>query len=406
MHVHSEGARSSDAYALLENLLAAPPQTPRTLAPAPWAAPARLGPLPQTGRRSRAARNVAVRRGAAVPGNSFGRPLAVAATVLLAGGIVASSVGAAPVRASLAVVPSIATAPAAMAASGALGSVRVAAAAPTANRALLARLLAAPTSSDEALLSRLLAAPAAPAALPAFELTEQAVAASAVLAAPVALRFQRVTQLPSAAFAYQVAAVSLPQITLADQVIAPPAPPPGRTAQGQQPPPPPGYRQPPGYQDGVPFGGQIGAVPGSQPGRPAGGGRPTTRPVVAAVYVVRVGDTLSTIALRFYGDARYAGTIWEANYRIIGANPNAIFPGQRLTLPGTTARPIVAVPLPVRGPIGQRANYTIQPRDFLRWIAQRAYGTEIFWPEIYHANRNVLGPNPDLIYPGVKVYIP
>ena len=405
MHVHSEGARSSGAYSLLEDLLAAPLQAPRALAPAPWAAPARLSPLPQTGRRSRAARTVAVRRGAAVPGNSFGRPLAVAATVLLAGGIVASSVGVAPVRASLAVAYS-AAAPAAVAARGAMGSVRVAAAAPAANRALLARLLAAPTSSDEALLSRLLAAPAAPAALPAFELVEQAAVVSAVRAAPVSMRFRRVTPLPSAAFNYQVDAVSLPQITLADQVIAPPAPPPSRTAQGQQPPPPPGYRQPPGYQDGVPFGGQIGAVPGSQPGRPAGGGRPTTRPVVAAVYIVRVGDTLSTIALRFYGDARYAGTIWEANYRIIGANPNAIFPGQRLTLPGTTARPIVAVPLPVRGPIGQRANYTIQPRDFLRWIAQRAYGTEIFWPEIYHANRNVLGPNPDLIYPGVAVFIP
>jgi len=403
MHVHSEGARSSDAYALLEDLLAAPPQAPRAQAPAPWAAPARLGPLPQTGRRSPAARNVAVRRGAAVPGNSFGRPLAVAATVLLAGGIVASSVGAAPVRASLAVVHS--APPAVLAVRGALASVRVGAAAPAANRALPTRLLAAPTSSDEALLSRLLAAPAAPAALPAFELAEQA-AASAVLAAPVVIRFRRVTPLPSAAFDYQVAAVSLPQITLADQVIAPPAPPPGRTAQGQQPPPPPGYQQPPGYQDGVPFGGQIGAVPGSQPGRPAGGVRPTTRPVVAAVYIVRVGDTLSTIAVRFYGDARYAGTIWEANYRIIGANPNAIFPGQRLTLPGTTARPAVAAPLPARGPIGQRANYTIQPRDFLRWIAQRAYGTEIFWPEIYHANRNVLGPNPDLIFPGVKVYIP
>jgi hypothetical protein len=30
----------------------------------------------------------------------------------------------------------------------------------------------------------------------------------------------------------------------------------------------------------------------------------------------------------------------------------------------------------------------------------------MFWPEIYHSNRNVLGPNPDLIYPGVRVYIP
>jgi nucleoid-associated protein YgaU len=122
--------------------------------------------------------------------------------------------------------------------------------------------------------------------------------------------------------------------------------------------------------------------------------------------VVRAGDTLSAIAVRFYGDARFAAAIWETNYRLIGANPNAIFPGQRLTLPAVGTRPAPTTPLPARGPIAQRGFYTIQPRDFLRWMSDRAYGNERLWPEIYHANRTVLGPNPDLIYPGVRVYIP
>jgi nucleoid-associated protein YgaU len=218
------------------------------------------------------------------------------------------------------------------------------------------------------------------------------------------LSFATATQLPSAAFVYRQAAVSLPEITLAQQVAPPPAAP---QAQAQQPPPPPGYVQPPGYQDGVPFGGQLGAVPGSSTaGRPATGGGGTTRPAAPATYVVRDGDTLSSIAVRFYGNARFAATIWDANYRLIGANPNAIFPGQRLTLPGINTRPAASTPLPNRGPIGQRTNYTIQQRDFLRWMAQRAYGNEMRWPEIYRANRNQLGVNPDLIYPGVTVFIP
>jgi nucleoid-associated protein YgaU len=197
-------------------------------------------------------------------------------------------------------------------------------------------------------------------------------------------------------------------ISLADNIIPPPPPPPSTViAQGQQPPPPAGYVQPPGYQDGVPFGGQIGAVPGSSASRSSTARTSTTR-LVASVYVVRAGDTLSSIALRVYGDARRAPSIWEANYRLIGADPNRIFPGQRLTMPGLTTRAVVrpAELLPIRGSIAQQANYTIQPRDFLRWMAERAYGNEVFWPEIFRANRNVLGPNPDLIYPGVTVYIP
>ncbi len=52
-------------------------------------------------------------------------------------------------------------------------------------------------------------------------------------------------------------------------------------------------------------------------------------------YVVRAGDTLSSIAARFYG----AGTklfwtmIYDANRDIIGADPNVITPGQNLNIP-------------------------------------------------------------------------
>jgi nucleoid-associated protein YgaU len=413
MHAQAKAARtgvaslSPEEPSLLAELLGLGPACSVAPAAPPWAAPARMAPL-RGGYRSAPSwpsAQVAARR-----------PLAIAAALLIAGGVTASSLGAAPVRAAVASGPAAAAVSAP--AGGSLASLRVAKAAPASDSALLARLLAAAPASDVALLSSLIAAPAPARAQPVAFAAVEFASGPAAPAAPATVSFNTVVGLPSTAFNYEAAALSLPEITLDAQRITyppaappPPAPPVAVAAQGQQPPAPPGYVQPPGYQDGVPFGGQLGAVPGSSAARrPAGGtsAGTSTRRVVAGSYVVRQGDTLSAIALRYYGNARYAATIWDANYRLIGADPNRIFPGQRLALPGVTVTVghSTAAPLPARGPIAQRANYTIQPRDFLRWIAQRAYGNEMLWPEIYYSNLNVLGPNPDLIYPGVRVYIP
>ncbi len=391
------GARPApyDDCSLLESLLAAhtAEAAPVYAAPA-WAAAARLRAAP-TRRRAAPASPTARKLSAS--------PFAAAATLLLAGGIVAASVGVAPARAAMPVADPVAHAVAlapAVAPRAAAGALRALKLAPAGDEALLARLLAEPAAqpNDAALLAELLA-------------SEPTAGDGAVVAAapPAAVSFATVAKLPAAAFNYKPAAQALPMITLADNIpLPPPAPPPAVVAQAQQPPAPPGYVPPPGYRDGQYLGGQYpGLAPGQFPssvGRPAA--RPTTRPVAAGVYIVRAGDTLASIALRYYGDARYAAQIWDANYRLIGANPNAIFPGQRLTLPGLTVTVRPLTPLPARGAIPAPSRYTIQPRDFLRWMAQRAYGNEMLWPEIYHANRNVLGPNPDLIYPGVTVFIP
>ncbi len=49
-------------------------------------------------------------------------------------------------------------------------------------------------------------------------------------------------------------------------------------------------------------------------------------------YTVQSGDSLGAIAHKFYGDARLYKTIYEAN-RTFLSTPNAIRPGQRLTIP-------------------------------------------------------------------------
>ena len=69
------------------------------------------------------------------------------------------------------------------------------------------------------------------------------------------------------------------------------------------------------------------AVPVSQP---AGGEGET--------YTVQKGDTLSKIAKHHLGDANAWRKIYDANKAVIGDNPDKIFPGQKLKIPGGGAR--------------------------------------------------------------------
>jgi nucleoid-associated protein YgaU len=52
-------------------------------------------------------------------------------------------------------------------------------------------------------------------------------------------------------------------------------------------------------------------------------------------YTVKAGDTLSAIALHFYGDGTEPSwkKIYDANKAVIGNDPNLIKPGEQLTIP-------------------------------------------------------------------------
>ena len=56
---------------------------------------------------------------------------------------------------------------------------------------------------------------------------------------------------------------------------------------------------------------------------------------------------------------------------------------------------------------GTPAIYTVQPGDTLSSIAQRFYGDGNKYHQIYdYCNRQVIGPDPNLIRPGEVLYIP
>ena len=106
----------------------------------------------------------------------------------------------------------------------------------------------------------------------------------------------------------------------------------------------------------------------------------TTQP--APRYVVQPGDSLSSIAV-----ARAVRGGWQALYaanrRVIGPDPDVIHPGTVLVLPGQVT--------PV--------SYTVRTGDTLSGIATE-FAIPGGWPTLYEGNRQVIGPDPNVIRPG------
>ena len=100
-------------------------------------------------------------------------------------------------------------------------------------------------------------------------------------------------------------------------------------------------------------------------------------------YAVRPGDTLSGIAARFAVRGGWPA-LYAANRPLIGPDPNTIRPCTILVLPGRMAP----------------ARYTVVAGDTLAGIAAR-FAVRGGWPALYAANRQVIGPDPDTIRPGI-----
>ena len=106
-------------------------------------------------------------------------------------------------------------------------------------------------------------------------------------------------------------------------------------------------------------------------------------------YTVQQGDTLSKIAVKF---GVTVAAIQELNKL---ANPNQIYPGQTLQIPGGSA-PAAATPAPNATP----RTYTVQQGDTLSKIATR-FGVTL---QALQAANNL--QNPDMIYPGQTLKVP
>lgn len=102
------------------------------------------------------------------------------------------------------------------------------------------------------------------------------------------------------------------------------------------------------------------------------------------IYTVVAGDTLSGIAKKY--NTTY---IKLAEYNNI-QNPDLIFIGQKIIIPSYTTIN------------NNYIIYTVRKGDNLSSIAAK-YNTT--WQKIYSDNKNVIGNNPNLIYPNQKIII-
>lgn len=127
-------------------------------------------------------------------------------------------------------------------------------------------------------------------------------------------------------------------------------------------------------------------------------------------YIVQSGDSLSAIAERAYNGSSEAGwrRIYDVNKGVIGNDPNLIRPGQVLYIPVlTTGSSSPGSDYTVSSsPIKVGSDYTVHRGEGLSAIAKRAYNDSSAWPNIYHANRQVIGNDPNLTRIGQVLHIP
>ncbi len=112
---------------------------------------------------------------------------------------------------------------------------------------------------------------------------------------------------------------------------------------------------------------------------------PDTGGTKTVVYTVKSGDTLTSIA------KKYGTTVDKIAKDNKIANPNIIYPGQKLKITTkSTSKPVT---------VTKYVTYTVKSGDTLSAIANK-YGTTV--SKIAKDN-NI--SNPDLIYPGQKLKI-
>lgn len=138
-------------------------------------------------------------------------------------------------------------------------------------------------------------------------------------------------------------------------------------------------------------------------------------------YQVRKGDTLSQIAVIFYGSERYVEFLMKSNPKVVSAS--SIVEGMVLRIPALPEETMQAaaaqpreraagpasVPSPVSAPVpapDTGKTYTVKEGDSFYAIALRTLGAGSRWPEIYELNKSVVGSDPAKLRPGTVLKLP
>lgn len=113
------------------------------------------------------------------------------------------------------------------------------------------------------------------------------------------------------------------------------------------------------------------------------------------VYVVKPGDSLWSIAERFYGDGRQWVMLAQVNDDVVDGSGDLIRVGWKLTIP----------PPEADHSCGPSQTVEVEPGDTLWSIAENYLDDADEWPAIAQSNQDLI-LDPDVIQPGWQVVVP
>lgn len=150
-------------------------------------------------------------------------------------------------------------------------------------------------------------------------------------------------------------------------------------------------------------------TPSPQPPREAAQTATRTRAVASPPkaaprsYVVVEGDTLSGIAVMYYGTETGWARIAEANPDV---DPDRLRIGATLRIPAHSPRPPRQSTRTITAATVNGKNHLVEEGDSLSSIAVRYYGRDSRWSKIFEANRTLLQNDPDRLQIGMVLAIP
>lgn len=145
---------------------------------------------------------------------------------------------------------------------------------------------------------------------------------------------------------------------------------------------------------------------GDAPAQPA--------PAPVREHVIREGDTLWSIAQKYYGDGRLHTRLEEANHEAL-AKKRGLDVGQRIRVPEREAHAPADSSLALQTPAdpaakdplkdAKPAKYVVKPGDTLVGVARKTLGSERRWEEILALNSARI-PDPDALSVGAELRLP
>lgn len=135
--------------------------------------------------------------------------------------------------------------------------------------------------------------------------------------------------------------------------------------------------------------------------------RPASAVNAVAVETHRVqrGDTLTSLAQRYYGDKSLATFLAKSNPQIVNAASPGV--GQLVRIPPKPAKKqAVKPPASKLKTRGASRTYTVKSGDSFYKIAKNVLGDSSRWNELFELNRKLVGGDPKRLKPGQKVILP